>query len=82
MSWPFKTRAAATDAPPQPRFTVESMRSCWWDLYSDLLRTAVDDADSLLRMGDMDRAKRLADSAANLADAAIDAFGTRWGDPR
>lgn len=83
MTWPFSKKPATPSTNvPEMAFTIESTRDRWWFIHAESLRMVIDDTDSLLRFRDAAIAKQAADAAANLADAAVDAFDARWGGPR
>jgi hypothetical protein len=58
--------------------STKATRDAWWNLYVEIIRCAIDDQEELLRCQNYEYAQRLASSAKNLADAALEQFEMRF----
>lgn len=62
------------------QFTVESKRKAWWEIFTNAITTVLPEtSEGLEAQGSFTGARKMAEAASNIADAALAAFEKRWG---
>ncbi len=57
----------------------ESTKTAWWQVFTSALYAGVDDSSDLLAARDLDHARKMAQGARNIADAALVEYEGRFG---